>query len=210
MLHSTAGAYRPSRDRPDTLTPGDLQPGEENPAGRQVDFRDDDGDLLADFEVFHRTHRRPTGGFPEGDQPGDPVSEVDDDAEGKDLLHRPTEFLAHRRAVGEGPQGVGLQCPREHLAHLDKLELLGPTAKWLKGVPPGKVEHFAGQARVLDAAELGKVGVVKKTALPGGLTPEAVGDIVTRAGNCAGLGINFTGHSPRRMWGWVSSRGAWW
>nr|WP_259399694.1 hypothetical protein [Streptomyces rimosus] len=54
---------------------------------------------------------------------------------------------------------------------------------------------------MLDAAELGKVGVVKKTALPGGLTPEAVGDIVTRAGNCAGLGINFTGHSPRRMWG---------
>ncbi len=54
---------------------------------------------------------------------------------------------------------------REHLTHLDKLELLGPTAKWLEGVPPGKVEHFAGQARVLDAAELGKVGVVKRTAL---------------------------------------------
>jgi Transposase and inactivated derivatives, TnpA family len=54
---------------------------------------------------------------------------------------------------------------REHLAHLDKLELLGPTEKWLKGIPPGKVEHFAGQARVLDAAELGKVGVVKRTVL---------------------------------------------
>ncbi|MFI9311085.1 DUF4158 domain-containing protein [Streptomyces triculaminicus] len=54
---------------------------------------------------------------------------------------------------------------REHLAYLDKLELLGPTADWLEGMPPGKVEHFAGQARVLDAAELGKVGVVKRTAL---------------------------------------------
>lgn len=43
--------------------------------------------------------------------------------------------------------------------------MLGPTAKWLQGVPPGKVEHFAGQARLLDAAELGKVGVVKRTAL---------------------------------------------
>jgi TnpA family transposase len=54
---------------------------------------------------------------------------------------------------------------REHLEYLDKLELLGPTAKWLEGIPPGKVEHFAGQARVLDAAELSKVGVVKRTAL---------------------------------------------
>ncbi|MFD3920181.1 Tn3 family transposase [Streptomyces sp. NPDC058595] len=54
---------------------------------------------------------------------------------------------------------------REHLAYLDRLELLGPTAKWLEGIPPGKVEHFAGQARVLDAAELGKVSVVKRTAL---------------------------------------------
>lgn len=37
-----------------------------------------------------------------------------------------------------------------------------------------------------------------KTPLAGGLTPEAVGDIVTRAGHRAKLGINFTGHSPRR------------
>ncbi len=34
---------------------------------------------------------------------------------------------------------------REHLAHLDKLELLGPTAKWLEGVPPRKVEHSPGR-----------------------------------------------------------------
>ncbi|MBT2401671.1 DUF4158 domain-containing protein [Streptomyces sp. ISL-100] len=54
---------------------------------------------------------------------------------------------------------------REHLAHLDRLELLGSTAKWLDGVPPGKVEHFAGQAKVLDAAEMSKVGVVKRCAL---------------------------------------------
>ncbi|MBF6047911.1 Tn3 family transposase [Streptomyces sp. NRRL B-1677] len=54
---------------------------------------------------------------------------------------------------------------REHLAYPDRLKLLGPTADWLEGVPSAKVEHFAGQARVLDAAELGKVGVVKRTAL---------------------------------------------
>ncbi|MFJ8076221.1 DUF4158 domain-containing protein [Streptomyces sp. NPDC096176] len=33
----------------------------------------------------------------------------------------------------------------EHLAHLDRLEALGNTATWLQRVPPGKVEHFAGQ-----------------------------------------------------------------
>lgn len=54
---------------------------------------------------------------------------------------------------------------REHLTYLDSLELLGPTVKWLDGVPPGKVEHFAGQAKVMDAAEMSKVGVVKRLAL---------------------------------------------
>ncbi|MFZ3497187.1 tyrosine-type recombinase/integrase [Streptomyces sp. 5.8] len=37
-----------------------------------------------------------------------------------------------------------------------------------------------------------------KTLLPGGLTAEGVGDVVTRAGNRTNLGIVFTGHSPRR------------
>ncbi|MFG2832356.1 DUF4158 domain-containing protein [Streptomyces sp. NPDC048434] len=54
---------------------------------------------------------------------------------------------------------------REHLAHLDRLEAMGATATWLQGVPPGKVEHFAGQAKVLDAAEMSKVGMVQRCAL---------------------------------------------
>ncbi|MEU9005376.1 DUF4158 domain-containing protein [Streptomyces sp. NPDC048551] len=54
---------------------------------------------------------------------------------------------------------------RDHLKFLDGLELLGRTGMWLAGVPPGKVTHFSGQAQVLDAAELGKVGVVKRLAL---------------------------------------------
>ncbi|MBQ1095040.1 Tn3 family transposase [Streptomyces sp. b94] len=54
---------------------------------------------------------------------------------------------------------------REHLKYLDGLELLGRTGVWLEGVPPGKVAHFAGQAQVLDAAEVSKVGAVKRFAL---------------------------------------------
>ncbi|MFE5088492.1 site-specific integrase [Streptomyces mirabilis] len=34
--------------------------------------------------------------------------------------------------------------------------------------------------------------------MEGGLQPESIGDIVTRAGERAGIEIRFTGHSPRR------------
>ncbi|MGW1364726.1 integrase [Streptomyces chartreusis] len=36
------------------------------------------------------------------------------------------------------------------------------------------------------------------TVMEGGLQPESIGDIVTRAGERAGIEIRFTGHSPRR------------
>jgi hypothetical protein len=36
------------------------------------------------------------------------------------------------------------------------------------------------------------------TVMEGGLQPESIGDVVTRAGERAGIEIRFTGHSPRR------------
>ncbi|WP_351229998.1 hypothetical protein [Streptomyces sp. NPDC002133] len=36
------------------------------------------------------------------------------------------------------------------------------------------------------------------TLMEGGLQPESIGDVVTRAGERAGIEIRFTGHSPRR------------
>lgn len=36
------------------------------------------------------------------------------------------------------------------------------------------------------------------TLMPGGITPEAVGDVITRCGEIAGLEEHYTGHSPRR------------
>ncbi|WP_399085458.1 hypothetical protein ACGH2B_06545 [Streptomyces sp. BBFR2] len=68
---------------------------------------------------------------------------------------------------------------REHLAYLDRLELLGPTATWLEAFRWGRWGTSPGQARVLDAAELGKVGAVQRTAL---LVVPAV------RGGCAGTG----------------------
>lgn len=54
---------------------------------------------------------------------------------------------------------------REHLAYLAWADSLGASERWLKGVPPAKVAHFAGEARVLDAADLGKAAQEKRLAL---------------------------------------------
>ncbi|OLM28770.1 transposase [Pseudonocardia sp. Ae717_Ps2] len=46
---------------------------------------------------------------------------------------------------------------KDRLARLAALDALGPTELWLDGIPPGKVAHFAGEARVTDAADMRKV-----------------------------------------------------
>ncbi|TDC50519.1 DUF4158 domain-containing protein [Actinomadura sp. KC345] len=46
---------------------------------------------------------------------------------------------------------------KERLALLADIEAIGPTGAWLEGVPPGKAAHFAGEARVTDAADMRKV-----------------------------------------------------
>jgi hypothetical protein len=37
------------------------------------------------------------------------------------------------------------------------IDAIGPTEEWLEGVPPGKIAHFAGEARVTDVGDLRKV-----------------------------------------------------
>ena len=51
------------------------------------------------------------------------------------------------------------------LAHLAELDALGPTEAWLQGVPPGKISHFAGEAKVTDAADFNKIGEDKRFTL---------------------------------------------
>jgi hypothetical protein len=46
---------------------------------------------------------------------------------------------------------------RVRLDLLADIDALGPTGEWLDGVPPGKVAHFAGEARVTDVADLRKI-----------------------------------------------------
>jgi hypothetical protein len=54
---------------------------------------------------------------------------------------------------------------KERLALLADIDAIGPTGAWLEGVPPGKVAHFAGEARVTDAADMRKVGEDKRLTL---------------------------------------------
>ena len=54
---------------------------------------------------------------------------------------------------------------RQRLELLAVIDAIGPTGAWLEGVPPGKVAHFAGEARVTDIADMRKVGEDKRLTL---------------------------------------------
>jgi hypothetical protein len=55
------------------------------------------------------------------------------------------------------PKAATLGKFKQRLAHLAQLDALGPTEEWLKGLPPGKISHFAGEARVTDVADFVKI-----------------------------------------------------
>jgi hypothetical protein len=46
---------------------------------------------------------------------------------------------------------------KERLDLLESIDAIGPTEVWLDGVPPGKIAHFAGEARVTDVADMKKI-----------------------------------------------------
>jgi len=54
---------------------------------------------------------------------------------------------------------------KARLAHLQTLDAIGPTEVWLDGVPPGKVAHFAGEARGAGVDDMRKTGEAKRVTL---------------------------------------------
>jgi hypothetical protein len=72
---------------------------------------------------------------------------------------------------------------KERLALLADIEAIGPAGAWLEGVPPGKIGHFAGEARVTDAADMRKVTEDKRLTLIASLVQTAAigvrDDVVT-------------------------------
>ncbi|MGZ4561900.1 MAG: DUF4158 domain-containing protein [Mycobacteriaceae bacterium] len=67
--------------------------------------------------------------------------------------------------IKDPPGAATISGLRMWLEHLGWLDGLGPTEQWLEGISPTKIGHFAGEARVLDAAELRDVGEDKPLAL---------------------------------------------
>ena len=60
---------------------------------------------------------------------------------------------------------ASVQRFKDHLKHLAWLDSLGAADNWLAGVLPAKVAHFAGEARVADAADLRRYAAEKRRAL---------------------------------------------
>ena len=54
---------------------------------------------------------------------------------------------------------------KDHLKYLAWLDSLGAADRWLAGVPPAKVIHFAGEARVTDVADLRRYAPQRRRAL---------------------------------------------
>ena len=54
---------------------------------------------------------------------------------------------------------------KARLKHLAGLDAIGPTETWLAGVPMAKIGHFAGEARLTDAADMKKTGEAKRLTL---------------------------------------------
>jgi len=64
---------------------------------------------------------------------------------------------ATRRSAFDALKAPPLGRFKERLQYMLELDALGPAEVWLRGIPPGKVGHFAGEARVTDVADLSKM-----------------------------------------------------
>ncbi|MFD8534154.1 Tn3 family transposase [Streptosporangium canum] len=76
---------------------------------------------------------------------------------GRLLVVDPVTRRSEYDGLKDVAQAASLGKFKGRLAFLRDLDALGPTEVWLKGVPPGKAAHFAGEARVTDVADLRKV-----------------------------------------------------
>jgi len=76
---------------------------------------------------------------------------------GRLLVVDPVTRCSEYDGLKDVAQAASLGKFKGRLAFLRELDALGPAEVWLEGVPPGKVAHFAGEARVTDVADLRKV-----------------------------------------------------
>lgn len=84
---------------------------------------------------------------------------------GRLLLVDPITRRSEFDRVKDTAKAASLGKFKARLDYLRQLDDLGPTEVWLADVPPGKVAHFAGEAKVTDVADLRKVGEDKRITL---------------------------------------------
>jgi hypothetical protein len=93
-----------------------------------------------------------------------------------------------------------VQRLKNHVAHLTWLDSLGPTEAWLQGVPPAKVSHFAGEARVTDASDLRRYGDGKRRALVIALLHQARVRARDEIARCSASGWARSTSGPGNAW----------
>ena len=81
------------------------------------------------------------------------------------LLPDAKAFYTPFNALKQLPKKPTLKHLQELLAHLERLLGLGDFDEVLENIPPLKIKHFAGEAKVLDAAEMKKFAAPKRCAL---------------------------------------------
>lgn len=108
------------------------------------------------------------------------------------------------RDITEDPEGRGLIVDiRVSKVKPRKVKVLPlqdtricPVTAWKKY--KAAVEELTGEPLDPDEFAFRRIHAKGKSLMAGGITPEAVGDVITRCGEIAGLDIRPTGHSPRR------------
>jgi len=78
-----------------------------------------------------------------------------------DPTSRRSQFDELKRAA----RRPSLSRLKEHTQMLIRLDQIGDTGRWPGDLAPVKATHFAGEARVLDASDMGKVSEAKRLAL---------------------------------------------
>jgi hypothetical protein len=63
------------------------------------------------------------------------------------------------------PKAATLTKFKQRLEHTQWLDSFGPTEHWLDGIPPGKIGHFAGEARTTTVEDFVRVGEAKRLTL---------------------------------------------
>jgi len=83
----------------------------------------------------------------------------------EDLLERGESYFSDYNRLENLPKKAKLSEIRDRLDHLAWLTTFGDAEPYIEGIPPAKVNHFADQAKALDAQEMKDFSQEKRITL---------------------------------------------